>query len=276
VTALLELGAGVGWPDAEAAGAARTRVDTGTGRLAELVEWLASTQGRFPPTTPARVRCILLGPVAATVADLAASLDVGVRAVELPTSATDAFAAGSEAADHEIEAGADLIVLAGHDDTLVPTVLIGLLTGTEPVALLPRGAAAIDTENWIARAEQLRDARRRVADLRTRPDDLLAALDSPVLAAAAGFALCAAVRRTPVVLDGTAVLAAALLCVDSQSRASRWWQVADTSTERAHARALEQLGLRPLLDLGTSLGDGTAGLLAVTVLRAAVTPGSAR
>jgi NaMN:DMB phosphoribosyltransferase len=41
-----------------------------------------------------------------------------------------------------------------------------------------------------------------------------------------------------------------------------------------HARAVEQLALRPLLALGTGRGDGTAGVLAVAILRAAVTMGS--
>ncbi len=273
MAALLELGAGVGWPDAEAAGAARTRVDARTGRLADLVEWLAAAQGRFPPALPGRVRCAVLGPVADPVAEVAAAQDVGVRAVEVPAGAVDAFLVGAGAADDEIEAGADLIVLAGSDDTTASAVLVSLLTGAEPVALLPRGADAIDTERWIARAAQLRDARRRAAQFRTRPDELLAALDSPSLAAAAGFALQAAARRTPVLLDGTPVVAGALLGADSQSRARQWWQVADTSADRVHARALELLGLRPLLDLGTGLGDGTAGLLAVAILRAAVTTG---
>jgi NaMN:DMB phosphoribosyltransferase len=34
---------------------------------------------------------------------------------------------------------------------------------------------------------------------------------------------------------------------------------------------VEKLGLRPLLDLGTRTGDGTAGLLALAVLQAALT-----
>jgi NaMN:DMB phosphoribosyltransferase len=273
MVALLEVGAGVGWPDAEAAGAARMRADVGAGRLAELVEWLAATQGRYPPTAPKRVRCIVLNPVTEPVAELAAAMDVGMRSVALPSDPTDAFTAGTDAADDEVEAGADLIVLAGSDRSAAPAVLVGLLTDAEPVALLPRGADAIDTTQWVAQAEHLRDARRAVAAFRTRPDELLAELASPVLAAAAGFALRAAARRTALVLDGTAVLASALLCVDTQSRARRWWQVADTSTDRAHVRAIEELGLRPLLDLGTRFGDGTAGLLAVAVLRAAVTAG---
>jgi nicotinate-nucleotide--dimethylbenzimidazole phosphoribosyltransferase len=274
VTALLEIGAGVGWPDGEAAGAARSGADARTGRLGELVEWFAGARGSYPPALPQRVRCVVLGPVAAAVTGLAASLDVGLVSLQLPAGSAAAFTLGADAADAEIEAGADLIVLTGRDETPTPAVLVSLLTGAEPVALMPRGAAAVDTEGWIARAAQLRDARRRVAPLRARPDELLAALDSPVLAAAAGLALRAAARRTPVVLDGTVVLAGALLCVDSQPRARRWWQIADTSPERAHARAVEQLALPPLLDLGTWLGDGTAGLLAVAMLRTAVLVGA--
>ena len=40
--------------------------------------------------------------------------------------------------------------------------------------------------------------------------------------------------------------------------------------EPAHELALTKLGQRSVLDLGIGLGDGTAGLLAALVLRAAI------
>jgi nicotinate-nucleotide--dimethylbenzimidazole phosphoribosyltransferase len=86
----------------------------------------------------------------------------------------------------------------------------------------------------------------------------------------------AAARRTPLLLDGSCALAGALLCYDTQSRAGRWWRVADTSPDPVHSRAAEELGQQPLLDLRTSRGDGTAGLLALAVLRAATTIASGR
>jgi nicotinate-nucleotide--dimethylbenzimidazole phosphoribosyltransferase len=268
--ALPVIGADVGWPDAEAAGAARTHRLGRRGRLDELVEWLAGIQGSFPPAPPRRPRCVLLGPETESAAELAGSLEVRLRSLELPELATEGFAFGVKAADEEIEAGADLLVLAGRDESNAAAALVSVITGAEPVALLPRGPEATDSQRWIAQAGQLRDVRRRVLTLRARPDELLAALDSALLASAAGFALRAAARRTPVVLDGRSVLAAALLCADEQPRVREWWQVADTSPERAHARAVEHLELRPLLGLGTDGGDGTAGLLAVALLRAAV------
>jgi nicotinate-nucleotide--dimethylbenzimidazole phosphoribosyltransferase len=266
---LLDLGADVDWTDAEAAAAARAQTPTGSGRLAELVEWLAATAGRFPPGRSTRPRCIVLGEVEDSVAELADSLGVGVREIDLPGDPRAAFAQATAIADDEAESGTDLTVLAAHDPTNAPAISVGLLTGTEPVALLPRGAAAIDTQGWVTRAEDLRDARRRVAALRSRPDDLLAALDSPVFAASVGFLLRATGRRTPIILDGTGAAAAALFCFDIQTRVARWWQFADTSDDRIHQKVVAELAVRPLLNIGTSRGNGTAGLLAIGLLRAA-------
>lgn len=272
MTALLEVGTGVGWPDIDAAAEAR-RMPMRSGRFAELLEWLASVQGRFPPEQPRRARGVLLGPITEPVAELAERHGVGLRSCDLDADPTKAFAQGVDAADREIDEGTDLLILAGQDATSAPAVLISVLADAEPVALLPRGADAVDTERWVAAAEELRDGRREVIGLRSRPDELLAALDSPVIAAAAGLALRAAARRTAVVLDGHPVLAAALLCVDSQPRAREWWQVADTSADRQTVRVEQRLERTPLLDLRSGNGDGAAGLLAVEVLRAAVVTG---
>jgi nicotinate-nucleotide--dimethylbenzimidazole phosphoribosyltransferase len=270
-TDLLALGADVQWTDGEAGAAAAAAAPVGNGRLAELAQWHASTRGGFPATMPARARCVVVGAVTEPVAVLAESLGVGTRSLPLPEA--DAVAAGVAAADDEVETGADLIVLAGADPTAAPAAVVALLTGAEPVALLPRGAGAIDTTAWIERAARLRDLRRELAGLRDRPEELLAALDSPALAAATGFLLRAVSRRTPVLLDGTCAVVAALVCRDIQPRAGRWWRTADVSPDPVHVRAIDEFGHRPLLELGTRRDDGAAGLLAVCLLRAAITLG---
>lgn len=270
-TDLVALGADVEWTDADAGAAARVHANPANGRLAEIVEWLAATQGRFPPEQPQRPRCVVFGPIPAPVRTIAETFDVGLRCVEIApdTSVSTALAMGAAAADDEVDAGADLLVVADPDTCAAGAVLVSLLTGAEPVALLPRGAAATDTPSWVSRAEYLRDTRRRVASLRSRPDELLAALEHPPLAATTGFILRATARRTALVLDGTAAVVAALLSYDTQSRAGRWWRIADVSPDPVHARATEELVQRPLLDLATSDGDGTAGLLTLPLLRAA-------
>jgi nicotinate-nucleotide--dimethylbenzimidazole phosphoribosyltransferase len=264
---LLEVGADVDWTDAAAGAAAQTRVPPGAGRLADAVEWLAATLGN---ATIRRARCLVVGSVPDRVAELATVLEAGVQPIPSPSEAGDGVAAGVAAADAEIDAGADLLIVAGRDDTVAPALAVSVLTGSEPVALLPRGAAATPSAPWIERAATLRDARRRVVGVRGRPDELITALGSPTLAVLTGLALRAAARRTATVLDGTAATAAGLLGQDVQARAVRWWQLADRSPDAVHTRAAEELGRRPLLDLNTELDDGTAGLLALAMLRAAL------
>lgn len=261
---LLELGAEVRTPDAAA------RVRPAADRLDDLAAWLAATSGNRVPDRLKRTRLAVPGAVLPVAAELAAAAEVGVR--ELPGGADPAagYAHGVAAADDEIDAGADLLVVAAGDDTPAPALLVSLLTGAEPVALLPRGAAAADSAAWIAAAAELRDARRALTPLRHSPGELLEALESPVLGAVTGFTLRAAARRTPVLLDGRAAVAAALLITEVQPRAAQWWQLADTAADPVHTRAVQHLGQSPVLDLGAGRGDGPAALLAVGVLRTAV------
>jgi nicotinate-nucleotide--dimethylbenzimidazole phosphoribosyltransferase len=266
---LLELGAEVSWTDADAASAARTAAVPADGRLAELGEWLAGTQGRCPPHPPRRVRMVVLGQVAGRIRDLADAFDVGLVEPAVPDDVASAIESGAAAVDAEIEAGADLIAVAGPSDAIATTALVSLLTDTEPVALLPRGADVTDSAAWIAAAERLRSARRAATPYRDRAGELLAALGSPTLATGVGVVLRTVARRTPLLLDGPLALAAALLCQELQPRSARWWQVVDTATDPVSSRALDRLLRRPVLDLGTLAGTGSAAILAVSVLRAA-------
>ena len=77
-------------------------------------------------------------------------------------------------------------------------------------------------------------------------------------------------RRTPVLLDGLVVTAAALVAEQLAPGARLWWQAGHKSTEPAHALALARLGLDPIVDLGMRLGEGSGAAVALPVLRAAV------
>jgi nicotinate-nucleotide--dimethylbenzimidazole phosphoribosyltransferase len=261
----------VGDPDAAAAATtARSLAPrrAALGGLAEHATWLSAVQGSSPPARPDRVRLVVLGADAAGAQVLAAAerAGVGVRALRVPDA--QSLAAGVACADGEVDSGADLLVLA-VPATAVPiaaAVLVAALTETEPVRVVRAG---IETGAWIEAVREVRDRRRRAMPLRDDPDRLLAAIGTSTEAAAAGLLLHAAQRRTPVVLDGLGAVAAALVAHRAAPQASRWWQLADTSGEPAHELAAASLGLTPILGLGTSTGDGTAGVLAVEVLRAA-------
>ena len=261
----------VEWTDAGSGVQARPVATAVGGRLGELIEWLAATQGQAPATAPKRVRCVVLGPVGDPVSVVADELGVHVReiAVSDDDSPEHAFALGLAAADDEIDSGTDLLIVADPDDSVASALIVAVLTGTEPVALLPRGAAAIDTDAWIAHAHELRDGRRRLTALRTDPSALLTQLGYPRMSATVALVMRAVARRTALVLDGTAAVTAALLCHDVQARTGRWWQIADAGADPVQRRAATELDRRPLLDLAVGRGDGTAGLLTVPVLRAA-------
>jgi nicotinate-nucleotide--dimethylbenzimidazole phosphoribosyltransferase len=275
---LLSLAADVDWPDNEAASAARVTLAAAsaeTGRLGELAEWLAGVQGAHPPRDFARVRLIVFGDLPApgagpeALADLA---EAGIRKVaHQDQSAAPAISAGAALADQEVDTGADLLIVAvpGPDAAIPALSIVSVLTNTEPVKVLARGGRLAPAE-WMEQAIAVRDARRQAMPHRAQPIELLDAVGNSTIAAAAGFLLRAAGRRTPVLLDGLAATAAALVAYEAQPRAVRWWDCADRSAEPAHELALTKLGKRSILDLGSRLGDGTAGLLAVPVLRAAV------
>ncbi|MET0757797.1 MAG: nicotinate-nucleotide--dimethylbenzimidazole phosphoribosyltransferase, partial [Mycobacterium sp.] len=79
-----------------------------------------------------------------------------------------------------------------------------------------------------------------------------------------------AVRRTPVLLDGMVVTAAALVAERLAPGARQWWQAGHRSTEPAHALALAALELEPIVELRMRLGEGTGAAVALPLVRAAV------
>ncbi|EIE98080.1 nicotinate-nucleotide--dimethylbenzimidazole phosphoribosyltransferase [Saccharomonospora glauca] len=171
---------------------------------------------------------------------------------------------GMRIADAEVDEGADLLVPAelGVGTTTPAATVVAALTGTEPVAVVGRGSG-IDDNAWMRKAAAIRDALRRARPVVTEPLELLRTVGGADLAALTGFLAQAAVRRTPVLLDGLTVCAAAMLAEELAPGACSWWLATHRTTEQAHALALEHLGLTPLVDFGIAegAGTGTAALL---------------
>ncbi len=272
MTDLATLGADVEWPDHTAAASVRDRLadDPGLGKLAGLAEWVAEVLPATSEPPFAHARAVLFSAPEAAVAELADRVGVQLRVVtDLPASPTQALARGIEIADADIDAGADLLVVGLPDQDSTAAIAVSVLTDTEPVKVLARGAAATDPEAWMQRAVEVRDARRRCMPMRDEADRLLEEIGSAPLAAAAGLVLRAATRRTPVLLDGPAAAAAALLAYQAAPRAVRWWCASDAGPDPVQDVALTRLGLRSVLGLGTARGDGLAAMLAIPVLQAA-------
>ena len=177
---------------------------------------------------------------------------------------------GKRIADEEVDNGADLLMAGdlGIGNTSPSAVIIGLLTGQEPVVVTGRGSGVND-EGWKRKVAVVRDAMFRARKDKGDVLTLMRKVTSPELAAMAAFLAQAAVRRTPIVLDGVVVTAAALLAERLAPGARAWMQAGHRSAEPAHTFALESLKLEPLLDLGLRLGEGSGAAAAFPLVRMA-------
>jgi nicotinate-nucleotide--dimethylbenzimidazole phosphoribosyltransferase len=178
-----------------------------------------------------------------------------------------ALSAGRAIADEEVDGGADLLIAGdmGIGNTTPASVLIAALTGEEPVAVVGRGTG-IDDNAWMRKAAAVRDALRRARKVTGDPVGLLRTVGGADLAAMAGFLAQAAIRRTPVLLDGLVVGAAALVAEDLAPGAREWWVAGHRSAEPAHTFVLGHLGLSPIVDLGMRLGEGSGAAVALPIL----------
>ncbi|WP_299560277.1 nicotinate-nucleotide--dimethylbenzimidazole phosphoribosyltransferase [uncultured Mycolicibacterium sp.] len=185
--------------------------------------------------------------------------------------ARTAIDVGRRIADEEVDAGADLLIAGdmGIGNTTAATTLVAALTSREPVEVVGRGTG-IDDAGWCRKTAAVRDALYRARAVTADPVGLLAVCGGPDLAAMAGFLAQAAVRRTPALLDGMVVTAAALVAERLAPGARQWWQAGHRSTEPAHGFALQRLELEPIVELRMRLGEGTGAAVALPVLRAAV------
>ncbi len=255
----------------------------------------------FPPAvTAAMVRTMVAGGAAVnvlarqvgaavSVVDMSVDADLDdlgpavtgykVRRSTEPIDAADAMTldecvaavdAGRRLADAAVDSGAQLLVVGdmGIGNTTPASALVALLTRSEVVDVVGRGTG-IDDEAWMRKAAAIRDAVHRSRTALGDPLALLASVAGPDIAAMTGCLVQAAVRRTPVVLDGLVSTSAALVAQRLSFRAPRWYAAGHRSTEPAHTLALERLGLEPLLEASMRLGEGTGALMAVPLVTAA-------
>ncbi|BBX02080.1 nicotinate-nucleotide--dimethylbenzimidazole phosphoribosyltransferase [Mycolicibacterium moriokaense] len=197
--------------------------------------------------------------------------DISVEDALSDDEVTAAIDAGRRIADEEVDSGADILIAGdmGIGNTTPATALIAALTDSEPVAVIGRGTG-VDDAGWARKTAAIRDALFRSRAAAGDPVELLRTCGGADLAAMAGFCAQAAVRRTPLLLDGVVVTAAALVAEQLAPGARQWWQAGHRSTEPAHAQALSRLDLEPIVDLQMRLGEGTGAAVALPIVRAAV------
>jgi nicotinate-nucleotide--dimethylbenzimidazole phosphoribosyltransferase len=156
----------------------------------------------------------------------------------------------------------------GIANTTASAALIAVFTGATAALVTGRGTG-IDDTMWARKVDVVRRALELHRCDPAAPLDVLAAVGGLEQAALAGFILGGAELRVPVLLDGVIACAAALAARAFAPQVADYLIAGHLSTEPAALRALHALGLRPLLDLGMRLGEGSGAVLALPVVAAA-------
>ena len=181
------------------------------------------------------------------------------------------LSAGAALAEELVADGAGIVALGdmGIGNTTAAAALAAALLPAEPEAVCGRGTG-VDDEGL---ARKVHAVHRALAVNRPDAADavaVLAALGGFELSVLAGACLGAAAAGAVVLLDGFPTGAAALVAAHLAPDAAGRMIAAHRSPEPGHALLLAELGLRPLLDVGLRLGEGSGAALALPLVGAAL------
>ena len=176
---------------------------------------------------------------------------------------------GAEVAADLVAAGHDLLATGdmGIGNTTASAALIAASTRMPAAAVTGRGTG-IDDAMLAHKAEIVERAVARTATF-LDPVSIVSEVGGLEIAALAGFIVGGAAAGVPVVVDGVIALAALLVAESLVPGVADRCFAGHRSTEPGATVALEHLGLRPVLDLGLRLGEGTGACLAVPILQSA-------
>ncbi|ACI99757.1 nicotinate-nucleotide--dimethylbenzimidazole phosphoribosyltransferase [Rhodospirillum centenum] len=278
------------------------------GRLEELTQWLATWQGRTPPTLnhpriavfagshgvaaqgvsafPASVTALMVQAFVnggAAVNQLARAADADLRVYELdiehPTADFTQGPAMDEGACAQamaygmmaVEPGIDLLCLGemGIANTTSGAALCAGLFGGDPADWVGRGTG-IDDEGLARKRAAVAAGLKANPSALTDPFETMRCLGGLELAAIAGAVIAARMARVPVLLDGYTCTAAAAILYKADPKALDHCVVAHCSAEPGHQRLLKTIGKQALFDFGMRLGEASGAALAIPVLRAAL------
>jgi nicotinate-nucleotide--dimethylbenzimidazole phosphoribosyltransferase len=179
------------------------------------------------------------------------------------------IAAGADMAAELARDGIGIVALGdmGIGNTTAASALCAALLPADPAAVCGRGTG-LDEEGLARKVDVV--SRTLAANDVADPLGALAALGGHEIAFLVGVCLGAAAEGAVVLLDGFVTGAAALVAARLAPDAAGRMVASHRSPEPGHALVLADLGLRPLLDLGLRLGEGSGAALALPLVGAAL------
>ncbi len=285
-----------------------TKPPRSLGRLEDIVAWLAHWQGHAPPRLdrvevlvfagnhgvtkqgvsayPAEVTVQMVANFSAggaAINQLARTAGASLRVVPLSLDAPTAdFTEGPALGEEEFIAAvrtgyeavspqADLICLGemGIGNTTAAAAIAAALFGGGGARWAGRGTG-VDHDGLARKREVIDRALGRHAGLLNDPLKIAAALGGRELAAIFGATLSARRHNIPVLLDGFVCTAAVAPLYKLRTDTLAHALAAHVSAEAGHRMLLDELSLKPLVDLNMRLGEASGAALAVLILRAAL------
>jgi nicotinate-nucleotide--dimethylbenzimidazole phosphoribosyltransferase len=173
---------------------------------------------------------------------------------------------GREIVDALARAGSNVVLFGemGIGNTSAAALLMSVLLDLPIGDCVGRGAGH-DDDGLARKRATLAAVRARHAGVQGA-HEALAAFGGCEIAMMAGAMLAAAANRMVIVNDGFIVTSALLCAARIDPRVLDYVVCAHGSAEQAHGRLLAALDLRPLLDLGLRLGEGSGAALAWPLL----------
>jgi nicotinate-nucleotide--dimethylbenzimidazole phosphoribosyltransferase len=184
--------------------------------------------------------------------------------------AVQAVATGIDIVNEEAGHGLDIVGTGdmGIGNTTASSAIAAVMTGRPVSEVTGRGTGLSDAQL----ARKIEVVKRALAINNcdpSRPIEVLAKVGGFEIGGLAGVMLGAAAHRIPVVIDGFISGAAALIAVALAPRLKDYIIAAHVSAEPGHPALLRHLKLKPLLDLGMRLGEGTGAALGIYLAEAA-------
>ncbi|HJX13754.1 MAG TPA: nicotinate-nucleotide--dimethylbenzimidazole phosphoribosyltransferase [Dehalococcoidales bacterium] len=184
--------------------------------------------------------------------------------------AKQAIEAGIDVVIGEAERGLDIVGTGdmGIGNTTPSAAICAVMTGRPPAEVTGRGTGLSD-EQLAHKVDVIKRALAANRPDPSKPLEVLAKVGGFEIGGLAGVMLGAASRRIPVVIDGFISGAAALIAAALAPRLKDYIIAGHASAEAGHPIMLQHLGLKPLLDLGMRLGEGTGAALGISIAAAA-------
>ena len=184
--------------------------------------------------------------------------------------AITAIETGIEIVSAEVAKGLDVVGTGdmGIGNTTASSAICAVMTGA-PVAEVTGRGTGISDEQLAHKVEVIDRALAVNHPDPHKPLDVLAKVGGFEIGGLVGVMLAAAAHRLPVVIDGFISGASALIATGLAPGLKDYLIAAHVSAEAGHKLLLKHLGLKPLLDLGMRLGEGTGAALGIFLAEAA-------